>query len=100
MLIYPSSLLLHHRARIPGLTSHEKCVVARQGETNVNLRCTLITLLTGVPLALYLIPNYGIIGLIFTILNAVRKMNITYCVPDIAQLASRYLHERGIRVWK
>jgi O-antigen/teichoic acid export membrane protein len=39
-----------------------------QGETRINLRCSLITLATGVPIALYLVPNYGIIGLIFTLI--------------------------------
>ncbi len=34
------------------------------------------------------------------ILNTILKMNITYSLPDIAQLASKILHERGIRVWK
>jgi hypothetical protein len=34
------------------------------------------------------------------ILDIIRKMNITYNIPDIAQLTSKYLHEKGIRVWK
>lgn len=41
-----------------------------QGETRINLRNTLITLFTGSPLALYLIPNFGIIGVILTMLIA------------------------------
>ncbi len=39
-----------------------------QGETRINLRCALITLVTGGPLALFLVPNYGIIGLILTLI--------------------------------
>ena len=39
-----------------------------QGETRINLRCALITLVTGCPLALILVPNYGIIGLILTLI--------------------------------
>jgi O-antigen/teichoic acid export membrane protein len=39
-----------------------------QGKTRINLRCMVITLLTGGPLALYLIPNYGIFGLILTLI--------------------------------
>jgi O-antigen/teichoic acid export membrane protein len=39
-----------------------------QGETRINLRCALISLLTGVPLALFLVPNYGMIGLILTLI--------------------------------
>jgi hypothetical protein len=34
------------------------------------------------------------------IMNAIRRMNITYSVADIAQLTSKYLYEKGIRVWK
>jgi O-antigen/teichoic acid export membrane protein len=41
-----------------------------QRETRINLRCALINLFTGSPLALYLIPNFGIIGVIFTMLIA------------------------------
>jgi O-antigen/teichoic acid export membrane protein len=39
-----------------------------QGETRINLRCTLITLFTGGPLALFLVPLYGIYGLILTLI--------------------------------
>ena len=41
-----------------------------QGETHINLRVTIITLFTGSPLALFLIPNHGIIGVILTMLIA------------------------------
>jgi O-antigen/teichoic acid export membrane protein len=41
-----------------------------QGETRINLRCALITLFTGSLLALYLIPNFGIIGMILTLIFA------------------------------
>jgi O-antigen/teichoic acid export membrane protein len=41
-----------------------------QGETRINLRVTLITLFTGSPLALYLIPNFGIVGVVLTMLIA------------------------------
>lgn len=34
------------------------------------------------------------------IIATIRKMKIGYSVPDIAQLASKYLRERGIRVWR
>lgn len=34
------------------------------------------------------------------IVTTIRRMKIGYSVPDIAQLASRYLHERGIKVWR
>jgi O-antigen/teichoic acid export membrane protein len=41
-----------------------------QGETRINLRCTLIGMLTGGSLAFYLIPNFGIIGMIITMIIA------------------------------
>jgi len=42
-----------------------------QGETKVNMKLTLITLATGLPLSLVLIPTFGILGLIATTLTAV-----------------------------
>jgi hypothetical protein len=34
------------------------------------------------------------------IVTTIKKMKISYGVPDMAQLASKYLHERGIKVWR
>ena len=33
------------------------------------------------------------------IVTTIKKMKISYGVPDIVQLASKILHERGIKVW-
>ena len=34
------------------------------------------------------------------ILIQVRELEIPFSVPDIAELAARYLHERGVKVWR
>ena len=34
------------------------------------------------------------------IVRTIRKMGISYGVPDIAQLASQYLYEKGVKVWR
>jgi O-antigen/teichoic acid export membrane protein len=43
-------------------------LIKSQGRTDLNLKLTLISSLIGIILALVLVPNYGIIGLISTIL--------------------------------
>jgi O-antigen/teichoic acid export membrane protein len=39
-----------------------------QGETRINLRCSLITLVTGATIALLLAPRFGMVGLIVTLI--------------------------------
>lgn len=34
------------------------------------------------------------------IIIQVRELEIPFNVPDIAELAARYLHEKGIKVWR
>ena len=43
-------------------------LINSQGQTKANLKLTLATLATALPLSIILIPTYGIIGLIITTL--------------------------------